>query len=209
MNQVETSSEIARVRIIAAAESLFKKYGIRSVLMDDIAKELSMSKRTLYQIFETKDDIVMAVVSAVMENHQSCIQNFKKRAANSVQHLAMISEYFKSEIMSMNPVLFFDLKKFYPNAWAMYRFHKENTINCDVVSVLRTGIEEGLFWPDIDCEVMGKMRTFQIEMAFDTELFPQDKFDVVHVQMQLFEHFIRGICTPAGLELYQHYKTKQ
>jgi hypothetical protein len=207
-SQVESATDTGKDRVVAVADELFKKYGIKSVSVDDIAKELSISKRTLYQHFQTKDDLVMAVVEMVMNNHCCEVKSFKCKAENAVHHLFLVTHYFKLEVSSINPVLFYDLKKFYPNAWTVYRFHKDHVILRDIVNVMQQGIEQGLFWSDMDCEILGRMRVYQIEMAFDGDIFPHDKHGSFEVQVQLFQHFVRGICTPKGLELYQQYQNK-
>ncbi len=205
--QLQSSADEVKNRLIRRAEVLFKKYGVRSVLMDDIAKELAISKRTLYQYFPNKDELVMSVMSDVMNSHQTMVEHLKKSADNSVHLLILLTDYFKSELASINAVLFYDLQKFYPKAWEVYRLHKENVMCCDMAALLKQGIAEGLFWDDMDCEVIAKFRSHQIEMALNHEIFPGDRFDLVQVQIQLFQHFIRGICTPKGMSLYQNYLT--
>lgn len=193
-------------KILKGAESLFMKYGVRSISMDDIARHLSVSKKTLYQHFEDKEDIVTICCQSHIEGVSREFQEIEHVAENAIEELAKISLCLKQNSEEMNPTLLFDLQKYHPKAWSVWLDHKNKFIRESVVRNLKQGIEEGYFRPEIKVEIIAAMRLELVQLAFDDQLFPPSKFKVAEVQMQIFDHFVYGLVTEKGRKLYQKYK---
>jgi len=194
-------------KILKGAESLFMKYGVRSISMDDIARHLSVSKKTLYQHFADKEDIVIQVCQSHMENNWKKFEAVRQRATNAIDELAMLSVQLKHDLEEMNPALLFDLQKYHPKAWAVWEKYKGVCVNDTMKRNLEQGIQEGYYRPEINAEILGIARMCLAEIAFDEKVFPQDRFKFSEVQMQLFEQFVYGIVTTEkGRKLYQKYK---
>jgi AcrR family transcriptional regulator len=193
-------------KILKGAESLFMKYGVRSISMDDIARHLAVSKKTLYQHFADKEDIVTQVCQVHMENNWKRFEAVRHRATNAIDELAMLSVQLKHDLEEMNPALLFDLQKYHPKAWAVWEKYKGVCVNDTMKRNLEQGIQEGYYRPEINAEILGTARMCLAEIAFDDKVFPQDKFKFSEVQMQLFEQFVYGIVTEKGRKLYQKYK---
>jgi len=193
-------------KILKGAESLFMKYGVRSISMDDIARHLSVSKKTLYQHFADKEDIVIQVCQSHMENNWKKFEAVRQRATNAIDELAMLSVQLKHDLEEMNPALLFDLQKYHPKAWAVWEKYKGVCVNDTMKRNLEQGIQEGYYRPEINAEILGIARMCLAEIAFDEKVFPQDRFKFSEVQMQLFEQFVYGIVTEKGRKLYQKYR---
>lgn len=193
-------------KILKGAESLFMKYGVRSISMDDIARHLSVSKKTLYQHFEDKEDIVTICCQAHIGDVTREFQEIENVAENAIEELAKISLCLKQNSEEMNPTLLFDLQKYHPKAWNVWLDHKNKFIRESVIRNLKQGIEEGYFRPEIKVEIIAAMRLELVQLAFDDQLFPPSKFKVAEVQMQIFDHFVYGLVTEKGRKLYQKYK---
>nr|WP_281349583.1 TetR/AcrR family transcriptional regulator [Fulvivirga aurantia] len=187
---------------------MFHKYGIRSVSMDDIARHLTVSKKTIYQYFKDKDEIVTLTLRAHMEMEMKEYDEVFEVATNAVEELALVSKCMRKDFKDMNPSLLFDMQKYHPGAWKIWLDFKNEFIKDHVVSNLKRGIEEGYFRKDIDVEVMAIFRVEQVQLAFDDSVFPSDQFDFKKVQMQFFNHFVHGIVTEKGLELFEAYLEK-
>ena len=196
----------AKDKILAGAEKLFMKYGIRSVSMDDIARHLSVSKKTLYQHFADKDELVTVMSQHHMKQEVVEYEEITKASENSIDELNKISVRIKCDMEEMNPSLLYDLQKFHPRAWALWLNHKSDFIMRSIVRNLNQGINEGYFRKDINPEIPAISRLILIESAFDDRIFPKDKFNLAEVQSQLFDHFVYGLCTEKGRKLYQKYK---
>lgn len=193
-------------KILKGAESLFMKYGVRSISMDDIARHLSVSKKTLYQHFADKEDIVTNTCQTHIEDMSREFEEIWKNSKNAIDELARISICLKQNSEEMNPSLLFDLQKYHPRAWNVWLNHKNNFIRESVIRNLEQGIAEGYFRPEIDKEVIATMRLELVQLAFDEDIFPASRFKLPDVQMQIFDHFVHGLVTEKGRKLYQKYK---
>jgi AcrR family transcriptional regulator len=193
-------------KILKAAETLFMKYGVRSISMDDIARHLSVSKKTLYQHFADKEDIVTLTCQTHIEEMSREFEEIRHNAKNAIDELAKISICLKQSSEEMNPSLLFDLQKYHPKAWSVWLNHKNNFIRETVIRNLKQGIEEGYFRSEIDKEVIAAMRLEMVQLPFDDRVFPPSQFKLTEVQMQIFDHFVYGIATEKGRKLYQKYK---
>ncbi|MDN5202619.1 TetR/AcrR family transcriptional regulator [Fulvivirgaceae bacterium BMA10] len=192
-------------KIIQTAGDLFMKYGIRSVTMDDIAKELSISKKTIYQYYKDKDEIVSLVTQAHMTRDKVEFDEIMRISSNAVEELAKICICLRRNLNDINPSLLFDLQRYHQRAWTMWFDYKYNYIKKTIVDNITRGIREGYFRKEIDPETMATFRVEQIEMSFDDKIFPRDKFSFMEVQMQLFDHFVHGIVTEKGRHSYENY----
>jgi AcrR family transcriptional regulator len=193
-------------RIRKGAEDLFMRYGVRSISMDDIARHLSVSKKTLYQHFADKEDMVTMTCKAHLDRHEQEFQTIRKTARNAIEELAQLSVCLKRNMQDMNPSLLFDLQKYHPKAWSVWLNHKNKFIRESVVRNLKQGIAEGYFRPEIDPEVIAAVRLEMVQLAFNEEIFPRERFRMPEVQMQIFDHFVFGLLTEKGRKLYLKYK---
>lgn len=182
------------------------RYGVRSISMDDIARHLSVSKKTLYQHFADKEDIVTVTCKGHLERDVKEFEAIRQSARNAIDELVKQSAFLKRYLQDMNPSLLFDLQKYHPKAWKVWLNHKNNFIREAVVRNLRQGIEEGYFRPEIDPEVIASMRLEMIQLPFNEEIFPREKFRLAEVQMQIFDHFVFGMLSEKGRKLYVKLK---
>ena len=132
-------------KILNAAENLFMKYGVRSISMDDISRHLSVSKKTLYQHFADKEDIVSMACQAHIDAMANQFNEIKDTSKNAIEELAQISVCLKQTMEDTNPSLLFDLQKFHPKAWSVWINHKHNFIRESVIRNLKQGIQEGYY----------------------------------------------------------------
>jgi TetR/AcrR family transcriptional regulator, cholesterol catabolism regulator len=193
-------------RIIAKAREQFFRYGVKSVTMDDIASELGISKKTIYQHYEDKDAIVHQLMLGEMENDKCDWELLNQNSKNVIEKTVKSMDIFKQVFSEINPSTFFDIKKYHPKTWELFQEHKQNFILVAIKQDLIEGIEQGFFRPEIKVDILAKMRMEQIELGFDPQIFPPNKFTVVEVELTLLDHFIRGVLTEKGLEEYQAYQ---
>ncbi len=193
-------------RIIAKAREQFFRYGVKSVTMDDIASELGISKKTIYLHFEDKDDIVHQLMLSEMEQDKCDWEALNGSSQNVIEKTMKSMDIFKQTFTEINPSTFFDIKKYYPKTWEAFQEHKQNYILGAIRQDLLEGIEQGFFRPDVKVDILAKMRLEQIELGFDPQIFPPNKFSIVEVELTMLDHFIRGVLTEKGLEVYQAYQ---
>ena len=193
-------------KIQKGAEELFMRYGVRSISMDDIARHLSVSKKTLYQHFADKEDIVTVTCKAHLDRNAQQFQSIRETSRNAIEELVQLSVCLKQNMQDMNPSLLFDLQKYHPKAWGVWINHKNKFIRDSVVRNLKQGIAEGYFRPEIDPEVIAAVRLELVQVAFNEDIFPRERFRLPDVQMQIFDHFVFGLLTDKGRKLYMKYK---
>lgn len=163
-------------KILQGAEELFMRFGIRSVSMDDLARHLGMSKKTLYLHVPDKDELVLMVARSYMEKNRVLTENIRKGAKNPIDELARISSCIRSAMDSLNPSLLFDLQKFHQRAWNAWLEFKRGYLRDSIVRLLRQGMEQGYIREDIDPEVMASMRIELVQLAFNSDLFSGNRY---------------------------------
>jgi AcrR family transcriptional regulator len=195
-------------RILMGAWELFMRYGIRSVSMDDVARHLSVSKKTLYHYFADKDEIVTMVATFHIGSNHKQYEDLRLTAKNAIDELVKISGCLKKDFQKMNPSLLFDLHKFHPTAWNAWLSHKQNDIRQSVIRNLTQGIEEGFYRPEINKDILAAVRLELIELCFNESVFPSAKYNLAEVSLQIFDHFVYGIVTDKGRKVYEKYKSQ-
>ncbi len=193
-------------QIVNSVADLFQKYGVRSVSMDDIAHQLGISKKTIYQYFEDKNDLVKQVAAFIIADKLGAYKDSSSCASNSIEELVLIAKLIRKHFSEMNPALMFDVRKYHPEAWQLFVHHEKEVVYNAIVDNISRGQKEGFFRDDIDPRVIAKLRFEQIHMSFDEQLFPKDEFNLQEVHLQLFDFFVHGVLTEQGLKQYKNYQ---
>jgi len=194
-----------RTKILTGAEEAFRRYGIKSMTMDDISRNLGISKKTIYQYFKNKNELVLLSLENHLNNEKVYFDQIGETSKDAVEQLVIMSRYMKQMLTQMNPSLLLDMQKFYPKAWEYFQDHKYECITDSLIKNLNKGIAEGNYREGINTEVLARFRVEQIQLGFDPHIYPIDKFSPMDVQLELMEHFIMGIITEKGLELFNKY----
>jgi len=193
-------------KILHSSYHLFHKLGIRSITMDDIARELGMSKKTLYQHFSDKDEIVKEAIKIHISIIQKTMMDVKKEAKDAVHEIMTTSERMCEFIRGMNPAAFNDMKKYYPEAMKIFQEHQQTFFVKLLTDNLKWGIKEGLYRDDIDLELTAYKRMHEVEMGCSSDFFPIKKFNIEYIQVNLLDQFLHGVCTLKGHKLINKYK---
>lgn len=191
--------------IIGTAEELFLKYGFRRVTMDDIAREMAISKKTIYQYFKDKNEIVCCVTEQYLKKENKEIEALEAESENVIEYLVKLSKQLRKHISVVHPAAMDDLKKYFPQGWKIFTHYKQEYFLTSMIKILKKGMEEGYFRKNMNPEVLGIMRMEQIQLSFDQNLYPRSRFEFAEVQMELLRHFISGILTEKGRELLKTY----
>lgn len=193
-------------RIIQGGEELFLQAGIKSVTMDDIARHLGMSKKTIYQFFSDKNQLVIALVKKKLNDDECQMKSIIESSSNVVEEMINMMKCSEEIFSRINPVVVHDMQKFHPDAWKEFQSFKSDVLIKTLEQLLIKGIQQGFIRPEIDVKILAKMRVSQVEMGFNTAIFPVAHFTHWKVQYQLLEHFNYGICTLKGHQLLDQYK---
>lgn len=193
-------------RIIAGGEELFLKAGIKSVTMDDIAKHLGMSKKTIYQFFKDKNELVIALVKKKLNDDERQIDAIISKSGNVIEEMINMMKCSEDIFSRINPIVIHDMQKYHPDAWKQFQNFKSGVLVRTLEELLTKGIKQGYIRPGIDVKIMAILRLNQVEMGFNIAVFPVAEFNTWKVQQQFLEHFNYGICTLKGYKLLNQYK---
>lgn len=192
-------------RILVKAEELFMQYGIRSVSMDDIANHLGMSKKTLYQYFSDKDELVDEVVDGHIKEIQGDCLDCRRSAQDAIHEIFITMEQIVEEFSNMNPLLLHDLEKFHYKAYRRFRDHKDKFLVQIIRENIEWGIRDELYRPDINIDVICKYRLESMMIPFNVAVFPPGKYNLATTSEIIIEHFTYGLATIKGHKLIQKY----
>ena len=194
-------------RVLLKADELFRTYGIRGVTMDDIAKALGISKKTRYQSYSDKDLLIQETVEMTISNHYNGILSCKGTAAeNAIHEQFAINELLGKMMHGINPIMFYDLQKYYPSIWNKFSEFRNTKVLAEIQDNISRGIKEGLYRNDFDVLVQSKMRLAEIDSCFKYDVFPPSSFSIVQVMKQSTEMFMYGMVTLKGYKLINQYK---
>jgi AcrR family transcriptional regulator len=196
-------------RILLKAHELFNRYGIRSVSMDDIAAQLGMSKKTLYQYYVDKDELVTGVFSAMMEESKSNCVVDRELAENSIHEVFISFDRVSSMFASMNPSVLFDMEKYHPGCFKKFNEFRNGFLYQMIKVNLENGITEGNYREDIEVDILTRYRLHSIMLAFNPTIFPNNRTRIVDIEQHLMEHFLYGLATTKGQKLIQKYKQQR
>ena len=192
-------------RIRQKADELFRRYGIRSVTMDEIATQLGMSKKTIYQYFADKDQLVDAVAMDEINYSQECCLKDAEVSANAIEEIFRVMDFVEVMFRSMNPSMLHDLEKYHPMGYKKFLEHKNKFLYEMIKRNIERGIKEELYRPEVDVEIMSRYRIEGMMLLFNADLFPTSKFNLVKLQQEILEHFLYGLATSKGTKLIHKY----
>ena len=193
-------------RIQEKAHELFMRYGVRSVSMDDIASNLGMSKKTIYQYFADKDELVDAVMDdEVNQTHTDC-DFCKKNAKDAIDEIFLTMEQIQEQFSQLNPMVLYDIEKFHPHAFVKFKKMKDEYLQQVVAANIKRGIKEELYRADINVEMMSKYRVETMMISFSMAAQAPAKYNLAVVAQETMEHFLYGLATLKGYKLITKYK---
>jgi TetR/AcrR family transcriptional regulator, cholesterol catabolism regulator len=185
--------------ILFRVRDLYRKYGIKSITMDDVASELGISKKTLYQFVADKDDLVGKYIDYEIELRQEEICKCFKIGFNAIEELFEISGFMNKMMRDQNPATEHDLRKYYPHHYQKTVKTRRERMYSYVLSNLRKGKEEGLYRKDMDEEIIAKLYLSRSENIHFNELFTIEEFTSVKLFTELLVYHVRGIATEKGI----------
>ena len=180
---------------------MFLEEGIKSVRMDDIAMRLGVSKRTLYEMFSDKSDLLERSLGYYFERKRDEMEARTKNAANVFEEIFLILDAMKSD--ERRGVLIGNLKKFYPEIHRRIEEDAHKFSDREFDRLLDRGIQQGLLLPDMNKELAMVTLTYTMTALFDRK-YRLKRHDGVSLQMT-FEYvivnFFRGLATHQGIEI--------
>jgi DNA-binding XRE family transcriptional regulator len=189
--------------ILLKVRELYMKYGIKSITMDDVARELGISKKTLYQYVTDKDDLVGKFVDNEISMRQEEICKCFRIGYNAIEELFEISIFMNKLMRNQNSATEYDLKKYYPVHFEKtIKARREGIFNYILVN-LKKGINEGLYRKEMNKEVIAKLYLWRSENTHFDELFTIEEFTSIKLFVELINYHVRGIATEKGIMILE------
>jgi TetR/AcrR family transcriptional regulator, cholesterol catabolism regulator len=185
--------------ILVKVRELYLRYGIKSITMDDIAGELGISKKTLYQFVTDKDDLVGKFTDYEIEIRQEEIIRCFKIGFNAIEELFEISIFMNKMIKEQNPATEHDLRKYYPHHYLKAITTRRERMYKYILLNLKKGKKEGLYREDMNEEVIAKLHLSRSENVHFNELFTVEEFTSFKSFTELLIYHVRGIATDKGI----------
>lgn len=195
-------------RILEKTFSLISKYGITAVTMDSIAKECGISKRTLYEQFEDKTNLVLASIVNSNRKVDKELDAIMKEANNQLEGLLNIYTLILNNISTICDSFFRDIERLYPYIAEKYKEIRR----CRIAyfrRIMERGQQEGLFKSDLNIEIVSILYFSQILNIKEVYFQYGTKYSISEIFACSFDCFIRGVATPDGLKIYENYKSKE
>jgi len=187
--------------IVEKVGSLYFKYGIKSITMDDVAKELGISKKTLYNYFTDKSELVSSVVDNILNYHTNKSECIFCKNLNAIEEVFEVNNFFTHMLKDYNHSMVYDLKKYYPDIFKRLHEKRREKMYNSVLNNLKKGKEEGLFRQEMNEEIISKLHVSRIEGIFDSNIFTVEEFTSPEFVFEIFNYHIRGIVNEKGLEI--------
>lgn len=192
-----------RNKIVESALNQFLIYGVRNVSMNSIAADIGISKRTIYEIFKDKTELVHNCMEKLKYDHEERSRKISSSSNNVIETFFTFMKEGIKTMSSINPVFFRDVRKFYLISWNTIIAEIEKDHLYMTEKLLEKGIKEGLFRDDIDLKIVSKLFHEQINLIADEKIFPRDEFNHADIFQSLIINFVRGISTTKGIKIIE------
>jgi hypothetical protein len=179
---------------------IFFRFGIKSVTMADIARELGISKKTIYTKVEDKTDLVSKVMDYQLALDIEVVERVANSASNAIDEMFDVCNAIGEIIGEMHPSVMYDLQKYYPQVYKRFSDHKETFVLKTVVTNLKKGKEQGLFRPEFNEEIIAKLHISKMDLIWDPKVFDHSKISFIDVVGEMMIYHIYGVSSEKGRE---------
>ncbi len=186
--------------LIKSITDVLMNFGVRSANMDDIAKHLKMSKKTLYKYFKDKSDIVDKVTNLHCREESCKLNDILLESENAIDEMIKISEFVHHMIKNINPAAVFDLKKYYPESFKKFEHHKSTVIKKSILDNLKRGVKEGLYRDNINPEIIAMIYIQKVDAVWNPEVIEDNTFSFAEVHLEMIRYHVRGVASQKGIE---------
>jgi len=198
--------ELKTSEIIQEATQLFQRYGIKSISMEELARQMGISKKTLYQHFTDKTELVDKAVAQMVEKNRCNFKNLYNEGLNALEEMFRVYNIANEMIKEHNPGFEFDLKRFYPSIYKKVRDLHRSSMYQSTLSNLEKGKSDGFYRLNFDSQVIAKLHVLRIENLMHTDIIPSEEIHSDHFFKEVFKYHLYGVISQKGHEyINQHY----
>lgn len=186
---------------IRRIENLFFRHGIKAITMDDVARELGISKKTLYQIVPSKKDLVQMIVRGHMEIQQETCKQIRLEAKDALDEMLGIIESDIHDFQKIKSNMFYELQRYYRPAWNTVLEYGNSFMMPIIKENLEWGQREGIYRKELNIEIVTRIHMAQTFSLFDNHWFPIGSQPLHSVVEESFMLYLHGLLSTKGREL--------
>jgi AcrR family transcriptional regulator len=191
-----------REKILGIASEQFSQYGVRAITMEDIARLAGISKKTIYQEFKDKKQLVKEAFSLALKEDQDRLNKIMEAEDGVIEHLVCTSKMVRERLSALNPMALLEIQKYFPEVWDMFNEFKEEIIVTDIINVIEKGKGLGYFRSEINAKILANMRIDQINSSMGPLNKNRGDFSLLTLHIEMLDHFLHGIFTEKGRQAY-------
>lgn len=185
-------------KILLSAFDTFLQYGIKSVSMDDLSRNLGISKKTIYNFIDNKGKLVEETLMNYLQKDQSEINDIIENSSDAIDSMVKIAKHILLFLRKMQPTLIYDLKKYYPNSWKMVEDQHFGFIYGVIKNNILRGQHEGLYLENIHADIIAKLYTAKSHAISDEKMFPLEEYQRATLFEEKIKYHMRGIVSDLG-----------
>ncbi len=172
--------------------------------MDDAASHLGISKKTIYEFFSDKEDLVKQVLLFEYEKRCGSLNNIHQMQFNAIEELFEVYKMINTMLRDYNSSMEYDIRKFYPKLFLKIREIRRQQMFESVFYNLNKGKTEGLYREELNSEIIAKLHVFRTENLFDTDMFTQEELSSITMFHEIFIYHIQGILSSQGRVFFEN-----
>jgi AcrR family transcriptional regulator len=186
--------------ILVKVAILFRKYGLKSITMDDISREVGISKKTLYLFVTDKTDLVNKVVESELLHSKDCYESVVSYGRNAISELFEVNRFMVEMMKRNSPSFEYDLKKHYPEAYQKILVTRRKGMYEAILANLKRGKAEGFYRDEMNEEIITKLQISRIENIYSDTMFSIEEFSTENIFKEYIIYHIRGIANAKGIK---------
>lgn len=191
------------LHILEQVRRLYYRYGIKSVTMDDVAKHLCISKKTLYKYFNDKEELVRNIVLLDYNNRNKFFREIKNRELNAIEELFEVYRMINTMLRDYNASMEYDIHKYYPELYSKVKEIRRKKIYDTMYNNMNKGKKEGLYRKELNSKIIARLLVFKVENMYDNNIFTMEELVSVKVFNEVFVYHLQGILNTKGRTFFE------
>jgi AcrR family transcriptional regulator len=194
-----------REEMFRAAIRMFHQDGVKDLTEKKIVLNAGIDPESFFELFNSKEEFVRQAVEFTLEEQKEQETGVLHGANNPVEEIILLSRYWVSHLQHVHPSYFIQIQYFYPQAWQAYTRHTQMHLYFTLYELVNKGVVQGYFRGDINLDIITKVLIEQINIMYNTHLFPAYRYQTAEVFRNIFYYYLKGISTSEGANLLQNF----
>ena len=190
--------------ILNQVRRLYQRYGIKSVTMDDVATHLNISKKTIYEHFTDKEDLVRNVLLLEHETRCNRLVAIEEHRYNALEELFEVYKMINTTLKEYNPSMDYDVRKYYPDLFMKVKETRRKRMFEASLNNMNKGKKEGLYRKELNSRMIAKLHVFMTENLHDNDMYTQEEVTSFKMFHELFVYHLQGILSHEGRTFFEN-----